>query len=79
MIVQVTPVAITNIGWRTYIIFAVLNTAFVPIIYFFFPETKGIELEDMDRLFSGDSELANHNEKTDVAKIEDAKTGDLAV
>lgn len=41
MIVQITPPAINNIGWKTYIIFAVLNTLWLPIIYFFFPETKG--------------------------------------
>jgi hypothetical protein len=52
--VQVTPPAINNIGWRTYIIFAVLNALWVPIIYFFFPETKGLELEDVDQLFSGE-------------------------
>ena len=70
MIVQITPVALANIGWRTYIIFAVLNAAFVPIIYLFFPETKGLELEDMDRLFSGDSVLALHNDKANVSSIE---------
>lgn len=26
--------------------------AWVPIIYIFFPETKGLELEDVDRLFA---------------------------
>ncbi|KAK0103274.1 hypothetical protein ONS95_005307 [Cadophora gregata] len=57
MIVQITPIAIQNIGWRTYIIFAVLNALWVPIIYLFFPETKGLELEAVDRLFSGDAEL----------------------
>lgn len=41
MIVQITPPAIANIGWRTYIIFAVLNFLWLPIIAFFFPETKG--------------------------------------
>jgi hypothetical protein len=40
MIVQLTPPAISNIGWRTYIIFAALNALWVPIIFFFFPETK---------------------------------------
>ncbi|KAG6000929.1 hypothetical protein E4U21_004880, partial [Claviceps maximensis] len=52
MVVQITPIAIENIGWRTYIIFAVLNATWVPIIYFFFPETKGLELEDVDGLFA---------------------------
>ena len=41
MIVQITPPAIANIGWKTYIIFAILNTVWLPIIYFLFPETKG--------------------------------------
>ena len=51
MVVQITPPAIANIGYRTYIIFAVLNAAWVPVIYVFFPETKGLELEDVDKLF----------------------------
>ncbi|CAK1366695.1 Sugar transporter STL1 [Cercospora beticola] len=52
MIVYITPPAIRNIGYRTYIIFAVLNATWVPIIYLFFPETKGLALEDVDRLFA---------------------------
>ncbi|RMZ81193.1 hypothetical protein DV737_g2702, partial [Chaetothyriales sp. CBS 132003] len=40
LIVQVTPPAIHSIGWKTYIIFAILNALWVPIIYLFFPETK---------------------------------------
>ena len=62
MIVQITPIAIQNIGWRTYIIFAVLNATWVPIIFFFFPETKGMQLEDVDRLFAGDALLAEQYE-----------------
>ncbi|KAK9364880.1 general substrate transporter [Lipomyces kononenkoae] len=58
IIVQVTLPAISNIGWKTYIIFAILNALWVPIIYFFFPETKGMQLEDVDRLFGGEDELA---------------------
>ena len=54
MIVQITPIALSRIGYKTYIIFAVLNACWVPIIYFTFPETKGLELEDVDRLFAKD-------------------------
>lgn len=35
---MLTPPAINNIGWRTYLIFGSLNVAFIPIIYFFYPE-----------------------------------------
>ncbi|KKA23827.1 MFS sugar transporter, partial [Rasamsonia emersonii CBS 393.64] len=38
LVAEITPPAISNIGWRTYIIFAVLNVAFMPVIYFFYPE-----------------------------------------
>lgn len=65
MVVQITPPAIANIGWRTYIIFAVLNTAFLPVIYIFFPETKGLELEAVDGLFAKCGVL-EHNETVDM-------------
>lgn len=29
-----------------------LNATWVPIIYFVYPETKGLALEDVDRLFA---------------------------
>lgn len=73
MIVQITPIAIENIGWRTYIIFAVLNTVWVPII-FFFPETKGLELKDVDRLFAGEGVLGDASDKPEpAATVEDAR------
>jgi hypothetical protein len=43
---------VANIGWKTFIIFAVLNAVFIPMIYCFYPETKGLELEDIPLLFT---------------------------
>ncbi|KAL5337477.1 general substrate transporter [Aspergillus crustosus] len=50
-VVKITPISMENIGWRTFVIFAVLNVAFIPMVYFFYPETKGLELEDISLLF----------------------------
>jgi Sugar (and other) transporter len=76
MIVQITPIAIDNIGWRTYIIFAVLNALWVPIIYIFFPETKGLQLEAVDRLFAGEALLAE-DKTSDETMAEEAKSPEL--
>jgi hypothetical protein len=43
--------AFTNIGYRTWIIFAATNFAIVPLIYFFFPETAFRSLEEVDVIF----------------------------
>lgn len=48
---QITPVLISSIGWKTYLIFMILLALFVPIVYFFYPETSGLSLEEIDNLF----------------------------
>lgn len=52
VIVMIAPPAFTNLTWRTYIIFAVLNAAIIPTVYFLFPEPKGRSLEEMDVIFA---------------------------
>jgi len=50
-VVEVTPVAIKAITWKFYVIFAILNAALIPILYFFFPEPANLTLEEIDLLF----------------------------
>ena len=52
LIVMITPIMITNIGWGTYLFFAVVNACFIPIIYFFYPETDHRSLEEIDLIFA---------------------------
>lgn len=49
---MITPVMLSGIGWATYLVFAVLNACFFPIIYFFYPETAGRSLEEIDLIFA---------------------------
>ncbi|OTB02824.1 hypothetical protein M426DRAFT_13072 [Hypoxylon sp. CI-4A] len=51
-IVMVTPIIINRLQWKTYLIFTATNLVFVPIIYFFYPETGNLRLEDVDYLFT---------------------------
>jgi hypothetical protein len=51
MIGQVTPIAISAIGWKYYIVFIVCNFVNGIVFWAFLPETKGLSLEDMDEMF----------------------------
>ncbi|KAK1501046.1 hypothetical protein CABS01_09781 [Colletotrichum abscissum] len=53
LVVEITPVSIKSIGWRTYVYFCIFNAFFIPLIYFFYPETQNLSLEQIDRLFTG--------------------------
>lgn len=51
LLAQVTPVGFDKIGYRYYIVFAVINAVIIPVVYFLFPETSGLNLEDIDDIF----------------------------
>lgn len=46
MLIGLLP-AFANIGYQTYIIFAVINAFMVPCVYFFYPETAYRSLEEV--------------------------------
>jgi len=48
---MITPVAFNGIGYNTYTVFACINAFMVPCVYFFYPETAGRSLEEMDEIF----------------------------
>lgn len=49
---MITPIMIDRIGWGTYLFFGAMNACFLPIIYFFYPETKMRSLEEIDFIFA---------------------------
>lgn len=51
VIVMITPVAIDTIGWQYYIVFAVIGFCIPVTVYFFYPETMGRNLEEIDMMF----------------------------
>jgi len=51
LVAEITPVGLASIAWRYYIIYAVCSAAGFVVIYFFYPETKGRSLEQIDLIF----------------------------
>lgn len=49
----VNPIALEAIGWKYYIVFAVILVVITITVYFFYPETKGHSLEEMAVIFDG--------------------------
>ncbi|KAL2827889.1 general substrate transporter [Aspergillus pseudoustus] len=46
-----TPHAVNNMGWRTFLMFAIFNWAIVFYVFFFIKETTGKSLEEMEEVF----------------------------
>ncbi|KAL6852706.1 hypothetical protein ACO1O0_007254 [Amphichorda felina] len=53
---QITPHAVENLGWKTFVMFAVFNWALLVLVWFFVKETKGKSLEEMEAPPKGDSQ-----------------------
>jgi len=52
LIVMITPIMVSNIGWATYLVFALCNFGFLPIVWIFYPETSRRSLEEIDLIFA---------------------------
>jgi hypothetical protein len=51
VIAEITPIAFVTIKYRYYIVYAVIAASVAILIFFFFPETKSLSLEEMNYLF----------------------------
>ncbi|KAJ5185687.1 Major facilitator superfamily domain general substrate transporter [Penicillium cf. griseofulvum] len=52
MIGQVTPIAMTRIGYRFYILFVICNFTNAVFFWLLLPETKRVPLEEMNQMFT---------------------------
>ena len=50
--------------WKTLIVFASSNFASLPLVYFFFPETNGRILEEINLLYAAHSPIVSANQSS---------------
>ncbi|KAK3675836.1 hypothetical protein LTR78_004477 [Recurvomyces mirabilis] len=74
VITKITPIAVSTIGWKTFLMFGIFCLAMGIFVWFFVPETKRLSLEEIDVLFGNvdaiqraqDIEIALHAEKKEL-------------
>ncbi|KAK0261546.1 hypothetical protein LTS09_004259 [Friedmanniomyces endolithicus] len=65
--VLINPIMFAHLESRTYFLFAGLNLLWMPIIFFFYPETKDRSLESIDAMFSSPTPFYRDMEKAYAA------------
>ena len=75
MVVMITPVSFSSIGYKTYIIFAVINSFILPVVYFLYPETAYRSLEEIDNIFQKTKGVRGWFSVVSIAKNEPQRYG----
>ncbi|KAL2838645.1 hexose transporter protein [Aspergillus pseudoustus] len=71
----VNPVALEALQWKYYAVYIALQLVFFVIIWFIFPETKGLTIEEIGALFDKDSSFSGHH--YDSAMADNAEVGSI--
>ncbi|KAK7988381.1 hypothetical protein PG989_008696 [Apiospora arundinis] len=58
ILLQTAPLGFAAVGWKYFLVVICWSVVFIPVIYFFFPETAQLSLEEVEKQF-GD-EVATH-------------------
>ncbi|AMD20893.1 HDR151Cp [Eremothecium sinecaudum] len=76
-VVMFTPIFIQKSSWGCYMFFAIVNFSYLPIIFFFYPETSGRSLEEIDIIYAKSNKdgiaswrVAAHLPKLSLKEIE---------
>lgn len=74
-VAMVIPFGMAAISWKVYIINASIDILFVLFVVLVWVETRGLTLEEVDKLFDG----VKHSDVPDLEAIQSGKAADLEV
>jgi hypothetical protein len=72
---QVAPIAFETIGYRFYLTFCIPGFFAAAWLWFYFPNTLGMPLEDVAKIFGDHDELYSQTSAADAAGKEKAEVG----
>lgn len=71
VVAQMAPIMFDSMGYWTYVFFAGLNLLFIPLVYFLYPETQGLSLEQIEQLFISTHHTSSPSFKASNIPIKD--------
>jgi MFS family permease len=69
ILLQTAPIGIEQVGWKYYLVIIAWCIFFIPIVYFFFPETARLSLEEISARF-GDDVAVHVNDVSEAQRKE---------
>ena len=78
---EAAPTAFANIGWKYYLLFIILTAINIAVIWWLFPETKGLSLEEINEMFGDEvvvhiTHISDEEKRKLDAQIAMDKTGE---
>ncbi|KAL2010673.1 hypothetical protein VTN00DRAFT_6480 [Thermoascus crustaceus] len=67
ILLQTAPIGFAHVGWKYYLVIICWSAVFIPVIYFFFPETARLSLEEIAKNF-GEEVAVTITDATDEEK-----------
>lgn len=77
---QSAPTAFVKVGWKFYLAFIIPGTIGAVVMIMYFPDTKGLPLEEVAALFGDLDEIAVYQREIDLKEggiVEDHHTGGI--
>lgn len=75
----VNPIGLQNIGWHYYILFCVLLVIMFAVTWFYFPETRGYNLEEIAEVFDGPGSMVSEVKNAALAESFEPKSEERGV
>ena len=69
ILLQTAPIGFVTVGWRYYLVIIICSLVFLPMIYFYFPETARLSLEEISAKF-GDEVAVDLRDISEVQRKE---------
>jgi hypothetical protein len=63
LLLQTAPIGFVNIGWKYYMVIIIWTACFIPVFWYYFPETAQLSLEEISKNF-GDDVAVHVNDAT---------------